>query len=169
MWSPDRRRFLLLGAGAMALAGCGFRPALRQEDGAGIARLRDATRLDTPRGRLGFALRAALEERLGRPGPDADWRLTADLRMTESGLAVTPDSSITRYVVRGRSRWRLEGSAGATAMEGEVDSMTAYSATGSLFATRAARRDAEARLARDLGRRVTTALLAEFAARPGAA
>lgn len=166
MWSPDRRRLLALCAGAAAagaLSACGFRPALR-DDGV-LTQLRGSTRFLVPRGRLGFALRDGLAQRLGRSGDDPAWTLTADLSLEQSGLAITQDSSITRFVVRGESRWRLEGPEGVPPLEGVANSMTAYSATGSLYATRAAQRDAEARVARDLGDRITAAVTADLAAR----
>lgn len=162
MWSPDRRGFLAL-AGALALAGCGFRPALREE---GATReLIGLVSFDLPPGRLGYAMREPLRRRLGPPGSDLQWLLVTDLALDETGLAITPDSSITRYVVRGRSRWRLEGPPDQEPLEGVAESMSAYSATGSLYATRAARRDAEERVARALGNEILVSIMAELAAR----
>lgn len=164
MWSPDRRRVLRLGLGGAAAAGlaaCGFAPAYGPQ---GAARaVRGEVRITVPEGRIGFALGQELEGRLGRGGADAPWKLSADLLITESGLAITRDSLITRFVMRGRSRWRLEGPEGTDPVEGEEAALAAYSATESLFATRAARRDAEARLARELGARVSDAVRAAAA------
>ncbi len=156
-WS-DRRVFLAL-AGA-ALTGCGFQPALRAGGAAGSPRGR--TKLVLPQGRLGFALREVLIERLGQPGADADHILRADLVLGEQGLAITPDSSITRFVVRGESNWRLDGPEGSGVIEGVERAQTAYSATGSLYATRAAQRDAEERVSRELGERIATRIIARL-------
>lgn len=166
MSSPDRRRVLALGAAlsaALALSACGFTPALR-EDAPG-ASLQNSVSLILPEGRLGFALRETLERRLGRPQGTAPYTLTSAMTVVESGLAVTQDTSITRYVVRGVAPWRLEDANGET-RTGEVEAMSAYSATGSLFATREARRDAEDRVARELGEKINDALIAAFAAPP---
>lgn len=165
MSSFDRRRALILLALGAGAAGCGFRPALGP-DGAARA-LYGEVEMIVPRGRLGFALRERLQARLGRAGAQAPYRLTADLTLSDSGLAITADSSITRFVVRGESRWRLTG-LGETAIEGVEQSLSAYSATASLFATRAARRDAEARVTQDLAERIATAAAAALATRDAA-
>ncbi|MEO0679625.1 MAG: hypothetical protein AAF192_04325 [Pseudomonadota bacterium] len=162
-WS-DRRGVLRLATAALAagaLNGCGFRPALGP-DGERRA-LFGQTSLSVPRGRLGAALRDVLEARLGRAAPGAPWRLEADLRLEEQGLAITPDSSITRFVVRGRSVWTLDGPEGFGRRGGEARALSAYSATDSLFATREARRAAEERVAQELGERLADAASAALA------
>lgn len=163
MSSPDRKltRRALLGAAALALAACGFKPM--HGDGAGGDALDGIVAVQTPEGRNGFALREALERRLGLAGPDARWQLVATLSLTESGLAITEDSSTTRYVMRGVSKWTLLDQAGESALSGQVETMSAYSATGSLYATRSARRAAQRRVSMDLGERIATRLAAAMA------
>ena len=174
MSSPDRKAFAparraLLGGGLAALglaaAGCGFTPALKA--GSEQRALSGKVALRLPEGRLGFALRETLERRLDRAGPSPLYLLTADLVMTDSGLAVTPDASITRYVVEGGSNWSLTGPAGFRPIQGRSEAMTAYSATASVFSTRQARRDAESRVAKELGERIWTEIAAALAARQG--
>ncbi len=155
-------RLALLGAGAGGLAACGFTPALRE--GGGATAVNGATVYNVPEGRLGFELRAALQSRMGKAGEDSVYLLTADLVMTQTGLVITQDSDTTRYVVRGQSIWTLDGPRDFEALGGTVEAMSAYSATGSVYATRAARRDTEARVARELGERIWV----EIAARLGA-
>lgn len=153
----------MAGAMLLALGGCGYRPALgrRSESRALLGR----TRIVTPEGRIGFALGESLRSRLGAGGESADHRLEADLVVTESGLAITSDSAVTRFVLRGTSDWRLTGPVtGEDGLSGTAKSSTAYSATASLYATRAAQRDAQTRLARDIGERIATAILAELGA-----
>ncbi len=110
--------------------------------------------IETPTDRAGYSMRQELERRLGRSNSGSDYLLVADLRLRDSGLAITEDSSITRFTLRGRSRYALTGPEGVPPISGFVDSMSAYSATGSLYATRAAKRDAEERVARDLAMRI---------------
>jgi LPS-assembly lipoprotein len=177
MSSPEpnigRRALLCAVGGALLLGGCGFRPMLGE--GAGGDALDGIVAIQTPEGRNGFALREALEKRLGRAGPGAPWRLTTTLALTESGTAITADASITRYVLRGESNWALSGSGagsgagGEAALSGQVQSMSAYSATGSLYATRTARRAAQRRVAEDLGQRIAIRLAAALADGRGAA
>ncbi len=118
--------------------------------------------IETPTDRVGYHMRKALERVLGRSSASADYLLIADIKLSDSGLAITEDSSITRYVVRGRSRYVMTGPEGMKPVSGFVESMSAYSATGSLYATRAAQRDAEERLAADLGDRIATRIAAEL-------
>lgn len=181
MWSPERperlaarlagrRGFLrlaLAGAGAATLAACGFKPALREDGGA--RSVNGATAMIVPDGRLGFELRTSLENRMGRVSGGPVYTLTADLTMTQTGLVITQDSDTTRYVVRGRSIWSLDGPEGFKPLAGAVEAMSAYSATGSVYATRAARRDAEARVARELGERIWVEIAASLGAGPQAA
>ena len=175
MSSPEpnigRRALLCAVGGALLLGGCGFRPMLGE--GAGGDALDGIVAIQTPEGRNGFALREALEKRLGRAGPGAPWRLTTTLALTESGTAITADASITRYVLRGESNWALSGAGsgvgGEAALSGQVQSMSAYSATGSLYATRTARRAAQRRVAEDLGQRIAIRLAAALADGRGAA
>lgn len=158
MWS--RKAFLAaLGAAALALSGCGFQPVHGR--GGGDA-LDGRVVFDTPSGRIGHALRGALERRLGLAGAGADWRLETVIEWEREGLAITSDSAITRYVLRGEAPWVLTGP-GDARFAGRARSMSAYSADGSLFASRAAARDAQERVAADLGERIATQAAAALA------
>lgn len=117
---------------------------------------------EVPTDRVGYHMRRMLERRLGRPASDPPYLLVADIDISDSGLAITEDSSITRYVVRGRSRYAMTGPEGFRPVSGFVESVSAYSATGSLYATRAARRDAEERIAEDMADRIATRISAEL-------
>jgi LPS-assembly lipoprotein len=170
MWcsEPQTRRVVALCCAAAfcaALAGCGFRP-LHGEDSAARAVAGDIA-YETPTDRIGYHMRRMLERRLGRAPADAQYLLVADVSLNDSGLAITEDSSITRYVVRGRSRYAMTGPEGFVPVSGFVESISAYSATGSLYATRAARRRAEERIAEDMGERIATRVSAELDNRAG--
>lgn len=158
MWS---RKALLaaLGAAALAASGCGFQPV---HGGGGGDALDGQVVFSTPSGRVGHALRDALERRLGLPGAGAEWRLETSIMWEREGLAITADSATTRYVLRGEAPWVLTGP-GEARIAGRALSMSAYSADGSLYASRAAARDAEARVAADLGERIATQVAAALA------
>ena len=149
MTRPLSRRALL--AAPLALAACGFAPALAPGMG-------PAVRLADPVTRLDFAYRAALEDRLGPAPPGApllSWRLEVD----EERVAITAGESTRRLQLTGRAAWIL-GPAEAPAAQGVERAFTAYDATGTTLSVAAARRDAEDRLAAILADATRTRLLA---------
>ena len=125
MWWSDRRA-VLIAAGALALAGCGFTPVYAPGGGAG--RLQGQIALPAAETRDEFELRRRLEERLG-------------------AAAAGRDGRTTRFQLVGRADYTLSDAAtGDELASGRVDGFTGYSTTGSTVATDAARRDAETRL-----------------------
>lgn len=142
MSSSDRRAFLTLSA--LALAGCGFTPALGP--GGSAESLLGQVEIDDPSDVEGFALVRALEVRLGRPEAPR-YRLGADIRISEEGVGVLPDQTTTRFNVQGRVDYRLtEIATGETVASGQVTNFTSYAATSTTVATTSARRDARDRL-----------------------
>lgn len=157
MWSSDRRAFVL-GALALALAGCGFTPAYGPEGGA--AALRGRIALAPPGDRLSFDLRARLEDRLG-PAEAPLYRLDYAIRLQNTGVAITPDGSVTRYNLTGGVAWKLvEPGSGAVRLAGDAQSFASYSATGSTVAGLAAEEDALRRLMVILADQIVTRLIA---------
>ncbi|MEL6476386.1 MAG: LPS assembly lipoprotein LptE [Pseudomonadota bacterium] len=153
----DRRHVLSsLGAGLL-LSGC-FRPMLA-EDGQASA-LRGQIVLPDIEGRLGYYLYQSLEDRLGRPEGDR-YRLDVAISTEDRGLAISQDNDVTRISVTATVAWALYLRDGTEPVlrDREV-SQSGYNATGSLFATRQTRLDIERRLARDLGERISRAILA---------
>lgn len=150
------RRTLL--AGLLLLAGCGFTPVYGP--GGNAEGLRGTVEVDEPDDPAGFALVRRLEDLLGIPA-DPSYRLTAQIRLTELDLGVTPDQEITRYHIIGRSSYTLfEISSGKAVSTGSVDNFTSYSATGTPFATTTAQRDARDRLMSSLADQIVSRLLA---------
>ena len=155
-WS-DRRSILL----TLALAGCGFAPVYGP--GGSAEGLHGKVAIDAPRDAEGFAFVQALRRRLGE-GDAARYRLSADLTLDEKQLGVTRGQVITRYQVVGQARYRLTDAAtDARVASGTVESFASYSATGTTFATRTARRDARERLMTILADQVVDRLLATAA------
>ncbi|WP_118133244.1 LPS assembly lipoprotein LptE [Oceanicella sp. SM1341] len=169
-WSerPLGRRGLLLGL--LALGGCGFRPMYGEGSPArelqGRIAIGEVTRGETP-DRMTYAYRDQLRRRLGEPSGAARYRLDTRLRVTSIGLAIAEDNATTRYNLTGIATFSLivPGTA-EPVLTGTVDSYSAYSATGSVYATRIAARDAERRIAEDLAERVITRIAAQADALP---
>ncbi|MFP4043495.1 MAG: LPS assembly lipoprotein LptE [Rhodosalinus sp.] len=159
MWCSDRRRLLILGAAGL-LAGCGFAPV--HGPGGAARALAGQVAMPVPRTRADYLFVRRLEERLG-PASAPRYRLEAPLEITRDSLGTTADGLTTRYQYLGQSAWRLlpaEAGTGAPALaQGRVEGFTGYSSTGSTLATRAAERDAEARLATILADRIVDRLL----------
>ena len=137
----DRRTFLL---SAVALAGCGFQPTYGP-NGSGSA-LRGAIRVDTSGNREAYVLANKLEDIFARPATPT-YALTFDVDTDEAAVGITPEQEITRYHVTGKAKYSLINIAdGQTVASGEVNSFTAYSATGSTVSSVTATRDAYDRL-----------------------
>ena len=81
--------------------------------------------------------------------------------MSEGGVAIARDSSVTRITLVVASSWRLVRiSDGIAVLSDKLNLQSGYNATTSLFATRQTRRDIERRLARDLGFRIARSIQA---------
>lgn len=155
----DRRAALAL-IGAFALGGC-FRPMLREDSAARSLRHRIA--LPEVDGRFGYFLYQSLQDRLGKP-IDPEYRLEITMKLEDQGLAVAEDDAITRIGLVAKAKWQLlRISEEEVVLSGRVDSQSGYSATGSLFATRVARRNIEERLAEDVGERVARSIMGRAA------
>ncbi|MEM1343844.1 MAG: hypothetical protein AAGI34_04590 [Pseudomonadota bacterium] len=152
---PTRRAALTLLA--LPLAGC-FRPMLAEN--AEASRLRGLIALPAANTRTRYYLGESLAARLGRPAR-AELRLEVDLALSEQGLAITPDSAITRRTVIAIAPWRLvRAGLDAPVLAAAERAEAGYNETADLFATRAAKRDVEARLAREIGERIARSILA---------
>ena len=137
----------------MALGACGFTP-LYGTNGEAQALL-GKVRFVTPETEFGFRVARALETRFGFAEANAI-EVTVDLSERQSSAAVTSDGDITRFDITGVATWSGDGQAN---LEGQVQSFTGYSATGSTVATQAAERDARARLAQILADQLSTDLI----------
>lgn len=152
MWWSDRipRAAALL----LTLASCGFTPLY----GAGSSgrALEGRVVVGQLPGALGFALREQLTFRLG-PVRNPAWALEVDTDVTARDVAVAQFDT-TRITLTGVARYRLTPRKAGTARHGKVRAFAAYSVTGSPYAERVARRDAEKRLAITLANRIVSRL-----------
>ena len=146
------RRALCLGA--LALAGCGFTPALAPGGSALV--LRDRVAVVAPATIPGFTLRAVLEERLGRgTGP---YTLTVGVDEALEAAARSRRGDTLRYSLVGVAGWTLSDADGRALGTGEVESFTGYAASGSTVATQTAATDARGRLMTILADRIVADL-----------
>jgi LPS-assembly lipoprotein len=135
---PSRRLAIL---GLLALSGCGFAPIYGNGTG-----LRDTIAFETDDTVAGYRMRLQLEQRLGQPSATR-YVLRVTQTQGRRSAAISDDGDTTRYNVTGTASWTLKDIATGEQVEnGEVDSFTSYSATGSTTATQAAEIDAAARL-----------------------
>ncbi len=149
-----RRQVLVL----LALAGCGFTPAL----GTGGPAQSFTGRIwpDVPTDQSGFGFVKQIEARLGRV-EQRDFDLSYTITTLSDGVGITPEGAITRYNLTGSVVWTLTRHAdGVRLAGGTVSNFTSYSATGSTVAGLAARQDAGRRLMVVLADQVVARMLA---------
>ncbi len=163
MWLSDRRTFLKLLAGATpaaALTACGFEPMYG--DGAPARHIYGRVDVDLIPTERGYALRERLVELLGPPDI-ASHRLVVDLNVETDGVALTTENVTTRYEVKGEASYRLVPlDGGPSALTDSVFAISRYSApeteTSSAYAIRAAERDANLRVTRNLAEQMVRRL-----------
>ncbi|RYH04031.1 hypothetical protein EU805_01270 [Salipiger sp. IMCC34102] len=139
----------------LALGACGFSPALAP--GGAARSLQGRVSVTAPDTIEGFALRARLQERLGR-GP-GDLQLIVDIEEALEAAARSRRGDTLRYNVIGAAGWQLLGPDGQTLGEGQVDGFTSYGATGSTVATQTSATDAQGRLMTLLADRIFAQLV----------
>ena len=137
------RRFFLLATAA--LGGCGFTPVYGPEGGGN--RLLNRIMLDQPDSLYEYAFARRFEERLGRGGTAAPYRLTVAISTEKQGLGSTTSGYTTRFRTDGRAVYALRDMVtNETLIEGRTEAFTGFSTTGSTVATLASERDAGERL-----------------------
>ena len=146
----------------LALAGCGFAPAFGTRGPAEA--LLGAVRTADPTDKNSFDFVQRMDERLGRPAAPA-YDLAYVITTKPIGVGITPEGAITRYTLTGQVDWSLtRRSDGVRLTGGQVESFTAYSATGSTVAGLAAEEDAALRLMRLLADQIVMRMTASSAA-----
>jgi len=159
-WSERRRGLLAALAAAALLAACGFTPLYAP--GGPAAAMGGRIEVAVIEGAPGFAMREELTARLG-PATAATHRLDVTLALDETGVALTQQDVTTRYTVTGTADYALVPlDGGPPVTGGTVRALTGYSTPetvgASAYASLAAQRDAERRLAVDLADRIVQRL-----------
>jgi LPS-assembly lipoprotein len=165
-WS-DRRQFLSALSSLAVLPACGFSPVLAPTGGAGALRGRVA--LDAPQNALDFAFVERMEDRIGRPGAQADLRLSYVIETGIRPVGVNPEGVATRVQIAGSVRFELTGPQGQVRVADTLRAFTAWSTTGDSVATEVASEDARQRLMAMLADAVVARLYAAGAAEARAA
>ena len=140
---------------ALLVSGCGFSPAFgtnsRAED------LRNQVVVSTPSSRIGFNLRAALQDRFGLVD-EGRYALDVVVDQERTVAAVSEDGDTTRFDLTGRANWTLM-EMGQAVGQGTATSFSSYSATGSTVAAQSAADDAEVRLAAKIAELIVADLI----------
>jgi LPS-assembly lipoprotein len=151
-WS---RRSLLAG---LALAGCGFSPALAPQGSA--AELRGDIEVSAPPTRPGYYLARQLETRLGLPSSPS-YRLQAQITQGAQVTGIPANRVTARVNILGEVDYTLVYTpTGQVVTRGSVQSFTGLTSTSTTAATRTALEDANRRLMVILADRVVADLLA---------
>ena len=153
--SSFNRRSLLLSLAA--LSACGFTPVYGP-----ASVLRGTVQIGAPDSANAFTLVRALEFRLG-PAETPRYALEVSVDIDEEGSVITPTQEIDRFTLTGDARYRLVALDGDTIASGSTRAFSAYSASDTPMATRAARSDAEARLMEMLADQIVTRLAGALA------
>lgn len=160
MSSYNRRTLIAFGAVA-GLSACGFQPVYRKD--AAAEGLRGAILLPEAVDPVSFAYRERIRRRFGDASVGARYLLENKTSLSETGIAITQASDVTRYRVLGETSWRLiDRETGDVVLEDVASAFTGFDATSATFSVRAARKAAEERLATELADLTISALSAHF-------
>ncbi|HQT64248.1 MAG TPA: hypothetical protein PLT25_08140 [Acidocella sp.] len=104
----SNRKFWPL-AGLLVLAGCGFTPLYGGDDGAGVQAQLDQVKIANIPERTGQLLHEALEAQMQREGAPTNelYILNVTYDVTQAGIGLQQDTSITRVRFYGSAKWRL--------------------------------------------------------------
>jgi LPS-assembly lipoprotein len=153
---------------ALALGACGFRPLYATgPSGVGPAAILSNIYVEPIPERVGYQLRNQVLDRLGATGAEngAVYRLKITLREENQGVAIRPNTSITRYNYRLLAHYDLFRSGDTAAVKsGDISALAAYNVATSPFATVVAEEDASERAAGDIAERLRIELAVFFSA-----
>ncbi len=158
---------LLVAAGALALAGCGFKPIYAtQEGGALVSSQIYVNRIIAPENVAPY-LEDALNSRIVSSGGAAP-RYELNVQVSEGAerLAVQIDATVTRYNYRlGGRYWVIDKETGEM-MRGVARAVTSYNIVNSQYSTLFAERTAVEKAARQLAEEIERDILIRFSQSP---
>jgi LPS-assembly lipoprotein len=158
---------LLALALVLLLAGCGLRPLYGGGGSGNVAQSLRSVSVAPIKGRAGWLVRTALEDRLGEPVAEPRYRLEVELDDDITGFGIRSDDAVTRERRTLRARYRLVDAAkGTVLVDATAGSDAGIDAVGSEYATVAAEQTALERLAKEIADQIVTRV-ALFATRGG--
>lgn len=159
-------RFLAL-AFVLLLTGCGLRPLYGGGGAGNVAQSLRSISVAPIKGRAGWMVRTALEDRLGPTVGQPRYRLEVELDDDITGFGIRSDDAVTRERRTLRARYRLVDSAkGTVLVDATAGSDAGIDAVGSEYATVAAEQTALERLSKEIADQIVTRV-ALFATRGG--
>jgi LPS-assembly lipoprotein len=158
---------LLALALSFLLAGCGLHPLYGGGGAGAVAQSLRSVAVAPIKGRAGWLVRTALEDRLGAPAGPSRYRLEVELDDDITGFGIRGDDAVTRERRTLRARYRLVDAAkGTVLVDATAGSDAGIDVVGSEYATVAAEQTALERLARELADQIVTRV-AVYASRNG--
>jgi LPS-assembly lipoprotein len=159
-------RFLAL-AFVLLLAGCGLKPLYGGGGSGKVAQSLRSISVAPIKGRAGWLVRTALEDRLGTQSGQPRYRLEVELDDDITGFGIRSDDAVTRERRTLRARYRLVDAAkGTVLVDATAGSDAGIDAVGSEYATVAAEQTALERLSKEIADQIVTRV-ALFATRDG--
>jgi LPS-assembly lipoprotein len=153
----------------LLLAGCGLRPLYGGGGSGNVAQSLRSVSVAPIKGRAGWLVRTALEDRLGAQTGQPRYRLEVELNDDITGFGIRSDDAVTRERRSLRARYRLVDAArGTVLVDATAGSDAGIDAVGSEYATVAAEQTALERLSKELADQIVTRV-ALFATRDGGA
>ena len=161
-------RLAVLLACVLVAPACTLRPLYAGGSAGAVAQTLETVEVAPISGRAGWLVRSALQDRLGRGGGAARYRLEIELDDDITGYGIRADNSVTRERRSLRARYRLvETGRGTVVLDATAGSDAGIDVVGSEYATVAAEQTALERLSTELADQIV-ARVALFAARGGA-
>ena len=153
----------------LLLAGCGLKPLYGGGGAGNVAQSLRSISVAPIKGRAGWLVRTALEDRLGAQTGQPRYRLEVELDDDITGFGIRSDDAVTRERRTLRARYRLVDAAkGTVLVDATAGSDAGIDAVGSESATVAAEQTALERLSKELADQIVTRV-ALFATRDGGA
>jgi LPS-assembly lipoprotein len=151
------RKAAALLALALLLAGCGLRPLYGGGGSGAVAQSLRSVSIAPIKGRAGWLVRTALEDRLGPPAAEPRYRLEVELDDDITGFGIRSDDAVTRERRTLRARYRLVDAAkGTVLVDATAGSDVGIDVVGSEYATVAAEQAAIERLAKEIADQIVT-------------
>jgi LPS-assembly lipoprotein len=139
------------------LAGCGLRPLYGGGGAGNVAQSLRSVSVAPIKGRAGWLVRTALEDRLGAPAAQPRYRLEVELDDDITGFGIRSDDAVTRERRTLRARFRLVATAtGAVLLDATAGSDAGVDVVGSEYATVAAEQSALERLSDEVADQIVS-------------